>query len=128
MNSIKNQFSSIEQMTDRYLPNGSNKTQQTGFSNQQMKFQEILSSKQKELKFSKHANDRLSSRNIDLSKEPPERLENGANKAREKGIKESLVMIDDIAFVVNLKNNVVITALGNTEDAVFTNIDGAVFS
>lgn len=128
MNSIKNQFSSIEQMTDRYLPNGSNKTEQTGFSNQQMKFQEILSSKQKELKFSKHANDRLSSRNIDLSKEQLERLENGANKAREKGIKESLVMIDDIAFVVNLKNNVVITALGNTEDAVFTNIDGAVFS
>lgn len=128
MNSIKNQFSSIEQMTDRYLPNGSNKTQQPGFSNQQMKFQEILSSKQKELKFSKHANDRLSSRNIDLSKEQLERLENGANKAREKGIKESLVMIDDIAFVVNLKNNVVITALGNTEDAVFTNIDGAVFS
>lgn len=126
MNSIKNQFSSIEQMTNRYLPNSSLPAREQ--SGEQVKFQEILSGKQKELKFSKHANDRLSSRNIDLSAEQLERLENGTNKARQKGIRESLVMIDDIAFVVNVKNNVVVTAMGNTEDTVFTNIDGAVFS
>lgn len=126
MNSIKNQFSSIEQMTNRYLPNSSLPARES--SGEQVKFQEILSGKQKELKFSKHANDRLSSRNIDLSAEQLERLENGTNKARQKGIRESLVMIDDIAFVVNVKNNVVVTAMGNTEDTVFTNIDGAVFS
>lgn len=57
-----------------------------------------------------------------------ERLESGTNRAREKGIQESLVMVDDLAFIVNVKNNIVITAVNDTEDAVFTNIDGAVIS
>ena len=43
-------------------------------------------------------------------------------------MKESLVMVDDFAFIVNVKNNTVITAMDqNTNDSnVFTNIDGAV--
>ena len=57
-----------------------------------------------------------------------ERLEYGMNRAREKGIQESLVLVDDLAFIVNVKNNIVITAVNDTEDAVFTNIDGAVIS
>ena len=84
--------------------------------------------KKEGLKFSKHANERLVSRNIDLSREQVKRLEEGTSKAREKGIQESLVMIDDLAFIVNVKNNTVITAVKDTEDTVFTNIDGAVIS
>ena len=61
-----------------------------------------------------------------MSKTQLERLEQGTNKAREKGIKESLVMVDDLAFIVNVKNNTVVTAVNNSEDGVFTNIDGAV--
>lgn len=100
---------------------------------QKASFSEILETKQKEskeqeLKFSKHANERLASRNIDLSNEQLVRLENGTSKAREKGIKESLVMVDNLAFIVNVKNNTVITAVNETEDSVFTNIDGAVIS
>lgn len=79
-----------------------------------------------ELKFSKHANERLNSRHIDLSKSQIERLASGANKAREKGIKESLVMVDNISFIVNVRNNTVITAVNEGEDRIFTNIDGAV--
>ena len=56
------------------------------------------------------------------------RLENGTNKAREKGIKESLVMVDDLAFIVNIPSKTVVTAVNDPEEGVFTNIDGAVIS
>ncbi len=130
MNIPVNQFPSIEQMTERLSPgkkmNAGNYNQIPGTS-----FEELLIGKQKEidsgaLKFSKHANERLSSRNIDLTKDQYQRLENGAKKAQEKGIKESLVMVDNLAFVVNVKNNTVITAVKDGEEKVFTNIDGAV--
>ena len=55
-------------------------------------------------------------------------MEQGTNKAREKGIQESLVMVDNLAFIVNISNNTVITAVNDTQDSVFTNIDGAVIS
>lgn len=37
-------------------------------------------------------------------------------------------MVDDLAFIVNVKNNTVITAVGDSTDSIFTNIDGAVIS
>lgn len=93
-------------------------------------FHEILKDKEANitagLKFSKHANERLASRNIDLSDEQYRRLETGAKRANEKGIKESLVMVDDLAFIINVKNNTVITAVNEGEEKIFTNIDGAV--
>jgi flagellar operon protein len=71
---------------------------------------------------------RLESRNISLSEEQSERLENGVKKAGDKGINESLVMIDSLAFIVNVPNKTVVTAMDQTETQsnVFTNIDGAV--
>lgn len=91
-------------------------------------FREIFKEKQAatELRFSKHANERLASRNIDLTDEQFKRLESGTKKAYEKGINESLVMVDDLAFIVNIKNNTVITAVNDGEEKIFTNIDGAV--
>ena len=134
MNKIANQFTSIEQVTERYLGNRSidrNVAQKPGFS-----FEEILSQKQNrdvveqssELKFSKHAAMRLEDRNINLSKEQSSRLENGVQKASEKGIKESLVLMDSLAFIVNVPNKTVVTAMdqGESSDNIFTNIDGAV--
>ncbi len=78
------------------------------------------------MRFSKHANQRLLSRNIVLSDEQMNRLNNGVNRARDKSINESLVMMDNLAFIVNVKNNTVVTALSKEDDSVFTNIDGAV--
>lgn len=122
-----NQFPSIEQMTQKLNATKSGSTAKQITSTP---FSEILKSKTSnqtsELKFSKHANERLASRNIDLTDEQLERLEIGAKKASEKGIVESLVMVDDLAFIVNIKNNTVITAVNDGEDKVFTNIDGAV--
>ena len=127
-----NQFSSIEQMTRKIGSGGNlaNNNLQKKIS-RDTSFQEILKNQQlakrtSELKFSKHANERLASRNIDLSEDQLQRLETGAMKASEKGIKESLVMVDNLAFIVNIKSSTVITAVKDGEDKVFTNIDGAV--
>lgn len=129
MNIPINQFPSIEQMTDR-LNAGKNVTT-AGKQLSGIPFSEILKEKQNAeetggLKFSKHANERLASRNIDLTDEQFQRLETGAKKAFEKGISESLVMVDNLAFIVNIKNNTVITAVKEGEEKIFTNIDGAV--
>ena len=49
-------------------------------------------------------------------------------KAQEKGIKESLVLVDSLAFIVNIPNKTVVTAMDQTDAQtnVFTNIDGAI--
>ncbi len=80
------------------------------------------------LKFSKHALNRLSSRGIEMTKEQFTRLNEGKLMADEKGIKESLILVDDFKFIVNVPNNTVVTALNGeeTNGKVFTNIDGAV--
>ena len=132
INQISNQFSSIEQVTDQYLKSG----QKAGVNQlyQGLSFEEILRSKSfadaqiSELKFSKHASMRLEDRNIVLSEEQMGRLQSGTMKASEKGIKESLVLIDSLAFFVNVPNRTVVTAMDSTESAdnVYTNIDGAV--
>lgn len=111
--------------------NGSNTLTRTNVPVPAMPFHEVLKKAQAdinqvELKFSKHANERMASRNINLTDDQYRRLLNGAKKASEKGINESLVMVDDLAFIVNIKNNTVITAVNEGEEKIFTNIDGAV--
>ena len=48
--------------------------------------------------------------------------------AEEKGMTESLVMVDDLAFILNVKNKTIVTAVNDTSNAVFTNIDGAIIN
>lgn len=126
------QFSSIEQVTGKYLNRNVVKTASEA---ENTSFSEILKQKQldevnecSELKFSKHANERLASRNIDITEEQMQRLQNATKHANEKGINESLVMVDNLAFIVNVKNNTVITAMDQRDSVenVYTNIDGAV--
>lgn len=90
-------------------------------------FQEELT-KQSEVKFSKHALERLQSRNIKLSKEDLNKIDNAVNKAAEKGVKETLIIMGNSAFIANVKNKTIITAAteDNLKNNVFTNIDGAV--
>ena len=78
------------------------------------------------LQFSRHANTRLSARDLNLSHEQLKRVEGAISKANEKGIRDSLVLVDDIALVVNIKSKKVITAMNRRGDNIFTNIDGAV--
>ncbi|MCI8265076.1 MAG: flagellar protein [Lachnospiraceae bacterium] len=133
MNINNSQFLSIEQLQNQYLRqqkvNSENKTQQG------MSFGEILHKQQSQgtqaaeaVRFSKHAANRLSDRKIELTNEQLERLNDGTKKAGQKGIRDSLVLVDQLAFIVNTKSNTVITAMDQTEadENIYTNIDGAV--
>ncbi len=132
MNKIQNQFTSIEQVTNQFLDNKTKATKASDYAG--LSFQELLAQKAApvdktgELKFSKHALQRLDERDISLSTEQSERLNQGISMASEKGIKDSLVLVDSLAFIVNVPNQTVITAMGADESAehVYTNIDGAV--
>lgn len=134
MNVKNSQFLSIEQLQDQYLnkqsKTGANAKVPNGKSFEEILFQHQIKETQEnaQIKFSKHASNRLSDRNIELTNEQMERLGDGMKKAGEKGIKESLVLLDELAFIVNTKNNMVITAMDQTETKsnIFTNIDGAV--
>ena len=129
MEKITNQFSSIEQVTSQYL---NNKTVNNTSQSTDVSFEDVLRQTALEretgLKFSKHAASRLESRNISLSAEQSARLESGVVQAEAKGIQESLVLVDSLAFIVNVPNKTVVTAMDQTEtqNNVFTNIDGAV--
>lgn len=78
------------------------------------------------IQFSKHANMRLNERNISLSNEQLRRVEDGIDNAKRKGINDSLILVDDVALVININSRTVITALNNEQKNIFTNIDGAV--
>jgi len=78
------------------------------------------------VQFSKHAALRLNDRNIQLSGEQISRVADGIGKANQKGIRDSLVLVDDVALVVNVKSRTVITAVSEMKENVFSNIDGAV--
>jgi flagellar operon protein len=88
-------------------------------------FQAILRDR---LKVSAHAQTRLSSRNIALEAEQWERVLSGVQRASDKGARESLVLVDDVALIVSVKNRTLITAVeqASLKDSVFTNIDSAV--
>jgi flagellar operon protein len=74
-------------------------------------FAEVLRSKVEGLRFSAHAQSRLASRNISVSAEMMSRLENAVSGAEKKGSKESLVLLANLAFIVNVPNKVVVTAM-----------------
>jgi len=110
--------------TSSNIKQGQKITQNQGFGS--VFQQEIY--KQTEVKFSKHALERLKERNINLSKEDISKINDAVNKASEKGVKEALIIIGNTALVTSIMNKTVITAATeeNLKNNVFTNIDGAV--
>ncbi len=128
-------FPSIEQTAGQFSDNLSRR--QAASSGTGKSFADVLiqksfpgSQSQSPIHFSKHAAGRLNERNIEISDVLMNRLSAGTQAAREKGINETLVMVDQLAFIVNVKNSTVITAMDQRDaDAnVFTNIDGAVIA
>lgn len=94
-------------------------------------FGQILEKFQKkddEIKFSKHATERLNNRDINLSSDEMNRLKSAFHKAESKGVKDALILMDDKAFIANISNKVIITTVNKEQlkDNIFTNIDGAV--
>jgi flagellar operon protein len=80
------------------------------------------------VRFSAHALRRLDSRKIQITPAEKIIIEQGVQKAAEKGAQESLLLTDRFALVVSVRNRTVITVAHNDElnDGVFTNIDSAV--
>ncbi|MGI6049956.1 MAG: TIGR02530 family flagellar biosynthesis protein [Acetivibrionales bacterium] len=119
---------SINQIIDK-----SKTTAKKQVQNDSPDFSAILSNKlneAREIKMSKHAELRMEARNIKLDENQVERLKSAVDKASTKGVRDTLVVMDDIAFVVNVNARTVITAVNQNElkENVFTKIDGAVFT
>jgi flagellar operon protein len=93
-------------------------------------FEEILANEISNIKFSGHAQSRLVSRDIDVSASDLIRLEDAVEKAASKGANDSLIMLDDKAFIVSIKNRTVVTLLerNQMEGNIITKIDSAVFA
>ncbi len=132
MERLQGSYFSIDQMADVFLQGNKKVDQKVQTNEQKLSFQQIFQQASEQqthsVNFSKHANERLASRNINLDAKQMERLNKGIMQAKEKSINESLVMMDNIAFIVNVKNNTVVTAMDQTtnDSNIFTNIDGAV--
>ncbi len=80
------------------------------------------------VKFSAHASDRLASRNIVLTQHHISKLNQAVQTMAQKGGKEGLVVMDNLAMIVNVKNKIVVTAVEKSPQEmgkVFTNIDSA---
>lgn len=80
------------------------------------------------LKISKHASERLRDRNIHITDAEWAHVTEKVNEARQKGIKDSLVLMDKAALIISAKNATVITAMDRMEakNQLFTNIDGTI--
>jgi len=93
-------------------------------------FDSIFKTELDKIKFSNHATKRLEDRNIELDEVTLNKLQSAVEKAEAKGSKDSLVMLDETAFIVNIPNRTVITALNknDSKENVYTNIDSVVFA
>jgi len=91
-------------------------------------FADVLA--EKTLKFSRHANEMITRRGIDITANRMERITDAVDKASAKGARDSLILVDDLALVVSVKNRTVITAIDGSslKGNVFTNIDSAVIA
>ena len=83
----------------------------------------------REVEFSKHAILRAEERGIDITPDLIDQLRGSMIRAQAKGVTNVLAMDSEKAFIINVPNAKVITAITQDEmkENVFTNIDGAVF-
>ena len=80
------------------------------------------------LTFSNHAVERMQSRGINFSPDKLARINDAVGMASKKGAKETLVLTDSAALIVNVKNQKVVTVMDQSslKENVFTNIDSTV--
>jgi flagellar operon protein len=100
---------------------------------QDVRFSDLLSrqtQQQAAVRFSAHAAKRLAESHVALDTAQVKRLEDAVQKAAAKGARESLILMDNLALVVSIRNRTVITAVDGErmKQSVFTNIDSAVIT
>ena len=94
-------------------------------------FSAVLSEiERSELQFSGHARKRIEQRGLYLDAERIARLESAVERAAAKGSRDSLVLLDELALIVNIRSQTVITAMdeASRKEHVFTNIDSVVIA
>ena len=93
-------------------------------------FAQILENQKQEteVKVSAHAQERLKQQNITISQQDLGRINDATNMAEKKGSRESLMLLKDVALVVNISNRTIITAVNKArqKDKIFTNIDSTI--
>jgi len=93
-------------------------------------FAQILENQKQEMevKVSAHAQERLKQQNITISQQDLGRINDATNMAEKKGSRESLMLLKDVALVVNISNRTIITAVNKArqKDKIFTNIDSTI--
>ena len=116
--------------TGKVIPEGSGKRAVRDTS--QGEFEKLLDreiNKAGDLKFSAHVIKRMGDRSIEFTENEIAKISRAVDKAEGKGIRESLVVMNDVSLIISIKNKTVITAVDNKsmKENVITNIDGAVF-
>ena len=114
--------------TQPLLPLGNTVTTSRKISSQTgSSFADALAKAEKKVTFSQHALQRMQNRNLDLSEQDLAKLDDTVEKMAQKGAKESLIYMNDMALVVSVANKTVITAMdgSSAKENIFTNIDSA---
>lgn len=80
------------------------------------------------VKFSNHAVERMQTRGISFNKADMERLGEAVQRAASKGSRDTLVLMNDSALIVSVKNKTVVTVMDKAalKENVFTNIDSTI--
>ena len=80
------------------------------------------------VKFSNHAIERMQARGISFNPQDLVRLTDAIGRAAAKGSKDSLILMNDSALIVSVKNNTVVTVMDKNalKENVFTNIDSTI--
>ncbi|MGZ9584633.1 TIGR02530 family flagellar biosynthesis protein [Paenibacillus marinisediminis] len=102
----------------------SNTSQQASFK--RMFEQELKRSE--DLQFSHHATQRMMERGMNMTPELMSKMNDAISQAASKGSKQSLLLVQDAAYIVNVPSRTVITALDDPfkQGHVFTAIDSAI--
>lgn len=91
-------------------------------------FEQVLQQQQQQVKFSQHAAQRIQQRGIVMPPETMTKLASAVDQAASKGAVDSLIVMPDVALIVNVPNRTVVTAMEYSQlsNTVFTQIDSAV--
>lgn len=80
------------------------------------------------IKFSNHAVERMQTRGISFNQDDMSKLSEAVGRAAAKGSKDTLVLMNDAALIVSVKNKTVVTVMDKAalKENVFTNIDSTI--
>lgn len=91
-------------------------------------FGDLLKRASEGIQLSRHAQKRVERRDLALDAGQLDRLDSAISRAAEKGARNSIVMLDDLAVVVDVRQRTVVTAMQQEGGRVFTNIDSVVIA